>query len=64
MAVIKKKKNVNPKFLLEIEDDNLYALYKGHLLLEELHIQGRIKMTGTAASKTKFSKLLNDFLER
>jgi WS/DGAT/MGAT family acyltransferase len=63
-AVIKKKKNVNPKFLLEIEDDNLYALYKGHLLLEELHIQGRIKMTGTAASKTKFSKLLNDFLER
>jgi len=63
-AVIKKKKNLDPKVLIEIEDENLFALYKGKLLLEELKIQGRIKITGTAASKTKFMKLLTAFLER
>ncbi|MBQ0788218.1 MAG: DUF1298 domain-containing protein, partial [Oceanihabitans sp.] len=63
-AVIKKKKNVDPKVLIEIEDENLFALYKGKLLLEELKIQGRIKITGTAASKAKFMKLLTAFLER
>ena len=63
-AVIKKKKNLNPKVLLEIEDENLFALYKGKLLLNELKIQGRIKITGTAASKTKLIKLLTAFLER
>lgn len=63
-AVIKKKKNLNPKVLLEIEDDNLFALYKGKLLLKELKIQGRIKITGTVASKSKLLKLLTAFLER
>jgi len=63
-AVIKKKKNLDPKVLVEIEDENLFALYKGKLLLEELKIQGRIKITGTAASKAKLLKLLTAFLER
>ena len=63
-AVIKKKKNIKPKLLVEIEDDNLYALYKGKLLLDELKIQGRIKLTGTATNKTKFLNLLTAFLER
>ncbi|MGB1309394.1 MAG: WS/DGAT domain-containing protein, partial [Oceanihabitans sp.] len=63
-ASLKKKKNVDPKVLIEIEDENLFALYKGKLLLEELKIQGRIKITGTATSKTKFLKLLAAFLER
>ena len=64
VADIKKKKNLDPKVLVEIEDGNLLALYKGKLLLEELKIQGRIKITGTAASKSKFMKLLTAFLER
>jgi len=64
VAVIKKKKSLEPKVLIEIEDENLFALYKGKLLLEELKIQGRIKITGTAASKVKFMKLLTAFLER
>ncbi|MGB5378795.1 SCP2 sterol-binding domain-containing protein, partial [Muriicola sp.] len=63
-AVIKKKKNLKPKLLAEIEDESLYALYKGKLLLDELKIQGRIKLTGTEANKTKFLNLLNAFLER
>lgn len=63
-AVIKKKKNLKPKVLFEIEDENLFALYTGKLLLEELKIQGRIKITGTAASKTKLLNLLSAFLER
>jgi WS/DGAT/MGAT family acyltransferase len=64
VAVIKKKKTLEPKVLIEIEDENLFALYKGKLLLEELKIQGRIKITGTAASQTKFMNLLTAFLER
>ena len=64
VAVIKKKKNLDPKVLIEIEDENLYALYKGKLLLEELKIQERIKLSGTSASKTKLLKLLTAFLER
>ena len=63
-ANITRKKNLDPKVLIEIEDDSLYALYKGKLLLEELKIQGRIKIIGTAANKTKFMKLLQAFLER
>ncbi|MCA0133540.1 WS/DGAT/MGAT family O-acyltransferase [Winogradskyella alexanderae] len=63
-AVIKKKKDVNPKLLVEVEDESLYALYKGKLLLDELKIQGRIKLTGSETNKTKFLKLLNAFLDR
>ncbi len=64
VAVIKKKKNLEPKVLIEIEDENLYALYKGKLLLDELKIQGRIKLTGTATGKSKLLKLLSAFIER
>jgi diacylglycerol O-acyltransferase len=64
LATVKKKKDLDPKFLVEIQDESLFALYKGKLLLEEIQIQGRIKITGTAVSKTKFLKLLTAFLER
>ncbi|GGG37247.1 WS/DGAT/MGAT family O-acyltransferase [Bizionia arctica] len=64
VATVKKLKNLDPKLLVEIEDENLFALYKGKLILEELKIQGRIKITGSAASKTKFMNLLTAFLER
>ena len=63
-ADINKKKNLDPNVLIEIEDDILYALYKEKLLLDEVKIQGRIKVTGTASNKTKFMKLLQAFLER
>ena len=63
-AVIRKKKNLNPKLLVEVEDESLYALYKGKLLLDELEIQGRIKLTGSAAIKSKFLNLITAFLER
>lgn len=62
--VIKKEKNLSPKLLVEIEDENLYALYKKQILLEELKIQGRIRLTGSAANKTKFMNLLKAFLDR
>jgi len=63
-VVVKKTKNLDPATLIEIEDTNLYALYKGNLLFEELKIQQRIKMTGTATNKNKFSNLLKAFLNR
>ncbi|MFT4849871.1 MAG: diacylglycerol O-acyltransferase [Sediminicola sp.] len=64
VAKVIKKKNLDAKVLVEIEDKNLFALYKGKLILEELKIQGRIKVTGNSVSKAKIMKLLTAFLER
>ena len=64
VAKVKKKKNLDAKVLVEIEDENLYALYKNKLLLEELKIQGRIKISGSAVSEAKIMKLFTAFLER
>lgn len=63
-ASIRKAKNLDPKVLIEIEDDILYDLYKGTYELDELMIQGRIKITGPVASKNKFKKVLIAFLAR
>jgi diacylglycerol O-acyltransferase len=64
VARVKKKKNLDAKVLVEIEDENLFALYKGKFLLEELKIQGRIKISGNALSEAKIMKLFTAFLER
>ena len=63
-ATVKKTKNLDPKTVLEIEDANLYALYKKKLLFDELEIQQRIKLTGTASNKNKLTKLIKAFLAR
>ncbi|GER60212.1 diacylglycerol O-acyltransferase [Patiriisocius marinus] len=63
-VVVKKTKNLDPAILIEIEDANLHALYKGNLLLDELKIQQRIVMLGSATNKNKFTNLLRAFLER
>ncbi len=62
--VVKKTKNLDPATLLEIEDANLYALYKKKLLFEELKIQQRLKLIGTVTNRNKFTKLLKTFLSR
>jgi WS/DGAT/MGAT family acyltransferase len=61
----KQSRNVGTKkatVAITISDKNLCALYKGTLLLEELKIQGRIKLKGSKAAITKFEKLLLQFL--
>jgi hypothetical protein len=63
-AVVKKSKNLDPDTLIAIEDANLYAMYKGTLLFDELKIQRRIKMSGTVANKNKLTKLVKTFLDR
>ncbi|RMB60530.1 wax ester/triacylglycerol synthase family O-acyltransferase [Dokdonia sinensis] len=63
-VVIKKTKNLDPATLIEIEDANLYDMYKGKLLFDELKIQQRIKISGTVANKKKFTNLLKAFLAR
>ncbi|MEM6894602.1 MAG: wax ester/triacylglycerol synthase family O-acyltransferase [Bacteroidota bacterium] len=63
-ATVKKTKNLDPKTVLDIEDANLYALYKKKLLFDELKIQQRLKLTGTATDKGKFTKFLKAFLSR
>lgn len=51
-----------PTASMQIDDANLWALYKGTLLLEELKIQGRIKFNGSKIAIVKFEKLLLHFL--
>ena len=61
---VKKTRNLDPKTVLEIEDANLYALYKKELLFDELEIQQRFKLKGTKANKEKLVKLVKGFLGR
>jgi len=62
-GIVKKKKIVKAKASMQIDDENLYDLYKGKLLLEELKIQGRIKLQGQEKYKTKLMQLMTEFLE-
>lgn len=61
---VRKTKNLDPKVLVEIEDENLYHLYKGRLLFDELKIQQRLKLSGTTAGKNKLAGLIKSFLAR
>lgn len=63
-ATVKKTTTLDPKTVLEIEDDNLYALYKKKLLFDELKIQQRLKLKGTVANKRKLTNLIKAFLTR
>ena len=63
-VAIKKTTKLDPKTVMEIEDANLYALYKKKLLFEALKIQQRIKLSGTVAKKRKFTNLVNAMLNR
>jgi alkyl sulfatase BDS1-like metallo-beta-lactamase superfamily hydrolase len=59
----RKKETTKPLVKIEIDDENLSNLYKKKLLLDEVMIQGRIKITGTKKNSDKFLKLLSIFLE-
>ena len=62
-VAIRKKKTVKPLVKIEIEDTTLFNLYKNKLLLEEVLIQERIKLTGTKKNTEKLTQLLSKFLE-
>jgi len=64
VPAVKRVKALDPKTVLDIEDANLYALYKKKLLFDELKIQQRLKLTGTVANKRKFTNFLKAFIER
>ena len=64
IPTLKKKKVSKPLVSMKIDDENLLALYKGKLLLEELMIQERIKLNGTQKNQTKFLRFLSEFLSR
>ena len=64
-AIAVRKKNITkPLVKIEIDDDNLITLHKKKLLLDEVIIQGRLKLTGTKKNTDKFLKLIVNFLER
>lgn len=62
-VAIRKKKTVKPLVKIEIEDTTLFNLYKKKLLLEEVLIQERIKLSGTKKNTEKLTQLLSKFLE-
>ena len=61
-AELKKKKSKNATATIHIEDDNLFGLFKGDFLIEELVIQDRINFSGKKADIMKITKLLTQFL--
>ena len=61
---VKKKTTLKPSVKIEIDDVNLLNLYKKNLLIEELLIQERIKLTGTKKNTNKLLQLLSKFLEK
>ena len=63
-ASVKKTTILDPKTVLEIEDENLFALYKKKLLFDELKVQQRLKLKGTVANKRKLTNLMKAFLTR
>ncbi len=61
---VKKKKTSKPSVQIKIDDENLISLYKKKLLLDEIIIQGRIKLIGKKNNSNKFLKLIVKFLEK
>ena len=61
---VKKVTALETKTVLDIEDGNLYDLYKKKLLFDELKIQQRLKLSGTVANKRKLTDLIKTFLAR
>lgn len=61
---VTKKKAINPMVTVKINDQNLAALYKKQLLVEELKIQGRLKYVGTSRNIAKITTLLKHFLSK
>lgn len=60
---IRKKKTGKSLVKLNINDENLINLHKNKLLIDEVIIQGRIKLTGTKRNSDKFLKLLSQLVE-
>ncbi|RNC84331.1 MAG: wax ester/triacylglycerol synthase family O-acyltransferase [Winogradskyella sp.] len=61
---LRKQKSAKPSAAVSIDDDNLFALYKGKLLFKELKIQGRIKFSGTKTGIHKLEHLILQFLNQ
>jgi len=62
-GLLKKQKLTKPTAILRIKDAVLVALYTKKVLLEELQIQGRIKVEGTVAQQKRLISLLADILK-
>ena len=62
-GTLKKQKLVKSNAEIHIRDEVLSALYKRELIFDELKIQGRILIEGTAAYQKKLIRLLDEFLK-
>ena len=61
---LRKKKVSNPDASFQIKDDNLMLLFQKKLLLQEVKIQGRIKLYGEEKYQKQLLVILSDFLHR
>ena len=62
-GLLKKQKLTKPTTILKIKDEILVSLYNKKVLLEELQIQGRIKVEGTIAQQKRLMGILTEFLK-
>ncbi|WP_445747889.1 WS/DGAT/MGAT family O-acyltransferase [Polaribacter sp.] len=63
-VMVKKEASENALITIEIDDLVLYHLYRKKLLLKEVMIQERIKITGNSKNKVLFLKILSDFFNQ
>lgn len=61
---LRKQKPSKPIASMQINDENLFALYKQQLWLDELKIQGRITFNGSKSAINAFEKLVLQFLKK
>ena len=61
---VRKKEVKKSSLRIEIEDINLYKLFKKKLLLDEVIIQNRIRLIGPKRNADKFLGLLSKFLNQ
>ena len=60
---VKKRKTEKPLVKIEIDDANLFNIYRKNLLLAEIVIQERVKLSGAKKNTEKLMQLLSKFLE-
>lgn len=60
---VKKRETEKPLVKIEIDDANLFNIYRKNLLLAEIVIQERVKLSGAKKNTEKLMQLLSKFLE-
>ena len=59
---VRKRSTAKPKVTIEVDDKYLSKLFRKELFLDEMMLQGRIKLSGAKRNTSSFIKLMHQFL--